>query len=238
MRVQKFDHPSKKVLVTGVSGTGKTTLFEKLIRKEKAKWKFIFDHQGEFSARFGKPGAVTISDLCEQTGAGGWVVFDPIQFANETGPDGERRGLPGAFAFFCAFVMCISENHAGRKILVCDELQKLVNASRSPDELQTILDTGRRFQLDFYAITQAPNLIHNSIRNQITEIYSFRQCDKNAVVFLTDNGFNENEIRNLPRFKYLWRNLGTGENNFQNEQPASATADGARIAGGSTAGNG
>ncbi len=224
MSVQVFSHPSKKVLVTGVSGTGKTTLFEKLIRREKARWKFVFDHQGEFSARFGKRPATTIEELCEQTTAAGYVVFDPVKFQNEILPTGERRGLPGAFAFFCDFVFAMSETMKGRKILVCDELQKLVTNTKTPDELLCILDTGRRYQLDFYGISQAPNLIHNAIRNQITEIYTFRQCDKNAVNFLADNGFNENEIRNLPRFEYLWRNLGTGEDNFKGGTEAQPDA--------------
>jgi len=215
MSVQVFNHPSKKILVTGVSGTGKTTLFEKLIRKEKARWKFVFDHQGEFQARFGHKAALDVETLCEQTAAGGYVIFDPVKFQNEINPgSGERRGLPGAFAFFCDFVFAMSENLRGRKILVCDELQKLVTNTKTPDELLCILDTGRRYQLDFFAISQAPNLIHNAIRNQITEIFSFRQNDANAVKYLSDAGFNENQIRNLERFAYLWRNLTTGEDNF------------------------
>jgi len=226
MSVQVFNHPSKKVLVTGVSGTGKTTLFEKLIRKEKARWKFVFDHQGEFSARFGHEAATDIPTLCEHTGRGGYVIFDPVKFANEAGTDGERRGLPGAFAFFCDFVFAMSENLRGRKILVCDELQKLVTNTKTPDELLCILDTGRRYQLDFFAISQAPNLIHNAIRNQITEIYSFRQNDKNAVQYLADAGFNENEIRNLEKFAYLWRNLATGEDNFRQSERTPADAPG------------
>ena len=216
MSVQVFSHPSKKVLVTGVSGTGKTTLFEKLIRKEKARWKFVFDHQGEFSARFGQRAATNIDELCEQTTRAGWIVFDPVKFANEPNPvTGERRGLPESFAFFCDYVFAMSETLRGRKIIACDELQKLVTNTKTPDELLCILDTGRRYQLDFFAISQAPNQIHNAIRNQITEIYTFRQNDKNAVQYLADAGFNENEIRNLEKFAYLWRNLATGEDNFK-----------------------
>ena len=82
-------------------------------------------------------------------------------------------------------------------------------------------------QLDFYAITNALNAIHNSIRNQTTEIYSFLQSDKNAIAYLTENGFDENQIRNLGQFEYLWRNLRTGENNFSGK---AKPADGARNA--------
>jgi hypothetical protein len=104
-----------------------------------------------------------------------------------------------------------------------------VDANNVPPELICILDTGRRYQLDFYAICQAPNRIHNAVRNQITEVWTFRQSDKNAVAYLVDNSFNEDEIRNLQGHDCLWRNLSTGENNFRvpvarPDAPASANA--------------
>lgn len=206
MSVQVFDHKSKKVLITGTSGTGKTTLLEKLLRKEKSRWKFVFDHQGEFSARFKAPACTDPEQLCEAVARGGWVVFDPVAMY----PGRTRE----AFAFFCDFTFAMAETQKGRKIFVCDELQKLVDNAKTPDELMCILDTGRRYQLDFYGISQAPNLIHNAIRNQITEVFTFRQSDENAIKFLAENGFNENEVRNLKGHAFMWRNLATGENNF------------------------
>lgn len=203
MSVQNFSHPSKKVLVTGVSGTGKSTLFEKLIRKEKARLKFVFDHQGEFSARFNVPAVCDPEGLCEKVALGGWVVFDPVKMCPGRSED--------AFRFYCDFVFAISETVKGRKLFCCDELQKLTNNSEEPAELLCILDTGRRYELDCFFISQAPNRIHNGIRNQLTEIYTFRQSDKNAIAYLKDNGFDEEQVRTLGQFKYLWRNLDTGE---------------------------
>ena len=206
MSVQVFSHPSLKVVLAGASGTGKTTLFEKLLRRHKARLKFVFDHQGEFFQRFGVPACKTAEDLCAAVAAGGWVIYDPCEM------------YPGdteqAFLFFCDFAFEISKTVKGKKLFACDELQMLVTPSNAPIELRAILQTGRRYQLDFYAITNALNAIHNSIRNQITEIYSFQQTDKNAIAYLQENGFDENKIRNLQGFDYLWRNLRTGENNF------------------------
>jgi len=206
MSVQVFSHPSCKVILTGASGTGKTTLFEKLIRKSKARWKFVFDHQGEFSQRFGQTACRNIQSLCEATARGGWIIYDPVEM------------YPGdvetAFLFYADFVFEMSKTFKGHKLFCCDELQMLVTQSTAPVELKTILQTGRRYQLDFFAITNALNAIHNSIRNQTTEIYTFLQSDKNAIAYLAENGFDENQIRNLGQFEYLWRNLRTGENNF------------------------
>lgn len=215
MSVQQFDHRGEKRLITGTSGTGKTTLFWAQLRAEKARLKFVFDHQGEFSSRFKVAPVFDIEGLCEKTSLGGYVCFDPARMiAGGSFRDESGRLSPNqmAFAFFCDYVFEVSQTLKGRKILACDELQKLVSNRDEPQELLVILDTGRRYQLDCFFISQAPNRIHNAVRNQLTVIYTFRQMDANAVKYLADNGFDENEIRNLQNGCYLWRNLDSGEN--------------------------
>ena len=203
--MQNFDHPSCKVLITGTSGTGKTTLFEKLVRKEKARLKFVYDHQGEFSHRFDIPAITDPEEMLEKTSKGGWVVFDPIK----SFPGKSQAG----FDFFCEYVFSIAPTVPGRKLFCCDELQKLTDTSTEPEKFLVLCETGRRFEIDIFCIGQAPNRIHNAIRNQLTEIYTFRQSDKNALNYLTDNGFDPEKIRNLTAEKHEWigRNLDSGE---------------------------
>lgn len=213
--IQNFDHPSDKRLITGTSGTGKTTLFIHQVKQEKARLKFIFDHQGEFSAKLKVPAVHDADGLCQKTSLGGYVVFDPlVMFSGR---------LPEGFSFFCDFVFSVSGVLKGRKLFCCDELQKLVDNKTENPELQNILDSGRRFQIDCLFISQAPNAIHNRIRNQLTEVYTFRQSDDRAIEYLAGNGFPEDKVRSLPNFKYLRRNLNTGETNFE---PAKVSAAG------------
>jgi hypothetical protein len=210
--VQKFDHPANRQLITGVSGTGKTTLFLSTITKEKARLKFVFDHQGEFARKLKIKPIFALEEMFEAVDKGEqWILFDPVDMANDLNAEGKRRGIVETFALFAGCVFLICEVVKGRKLFICDELQKLTNTRNEPDELLAILDTGRRWQIDFYGISQAPNRIHNAIRNQITHITTFRQSDSNAVQYLADNGFSADEIRNLRKGEYLWRNLDSGE---------------------------
>jgi hypothetical protein len=204
MSAENYDWPAKKVLYAGRSGTGKTTLLEKQVRKEKARWKFVYDHKhGEFSKRFGVKPCFTPEELCEQASKGGWVVFDPIQLYKGRVEEG--------FSFFCDFVFCLCEQFKGRKLFICDELQKLLDTHNEPDELVIILDTGPVYQIDCYMVTNAINGIHNRVLNQITEVYAFAQGSKNSAEWLAEKGFDRETVLNLPKFKYQWRNLDTGE---------------------------
>lgn len=226
-----WDWPSTKILYAGSSGVGKTTLLEKRVRKEKARWKFVYDHKhGEFCKRFGAKPCFDFEDLSAATAKGGWVVFDPIRL---------YKGKPEeGFAFFCDYVFAISEQFKGRKLFICDELQKLLDTRREPDELLVVLDTGRVYQIDCFMITNACNGIHNRVRQQISEVYAFKQGDKNAASWLEEKGFNAEELYALPKFEYQWRNLDTGETSSSGHKaqaPGERTADAGSDGGGAAA---
>lgn len=186
----------------GVSGSGKTTLFEKIVSREKSKYKFFYDHQGEFSRRFKMDACFDLEGLAEQTGRGGTIVFDPVKLFPGKSPEG--------FLFFCDFVFSLSGDLPGRKILICDEMQKLAFRDH-PQEVITLMDVGRRMQLDTFFICQSPNQLHPLVRNQLTEIYTFRQGDENAIKPLKTVGFDAKAVAALQRGEWLWRNLNTGD---------------------------
>lgn len=191
-------------MLTGNSGSGKTTLLESMVRKERARWKFVYDHKhGEFCKRFGAEPCFDGEDLTERLEKGGYVVFDPIHLFKGRPEEG--------FAFFCKWVFAICEQSKGRKLFICDELQKLLDTRNDPDELLVILDTGRVYQIDCFMVTNASNGIHNRVRQQITEVYAFKQGDKNACEWLEQKGFDRETLLTMPNFKFICKNLDTGE---------------------------
>lgn len=198
---EKFNHPSCKVCVCGVSGKGKTTLFAKIVASQKARYKFVFDHQGEFSRRFGEKPCYSIDHIIESTEKGGVICFDP---------SGEWPGrYPEAFNFFCDYVFNVSIGLPGRKLFVCDEVQKLAFQD-VPPELLALIDVSRRRQVDMYFICQSPNQLHNMLRNQFTEVYTFQQNDETAMAYFA-KGWNEDEIRNLKPGEWIWKNIDSGQ---------------------------
>jgi hypothetical protein len=73
-----------------------------------------------------------------------------------------------------------------------------------------VLETGRRYGLDAAMISQQPNLIHNRIRNQLTEVVTFQQMDPTAVDWLETVGFDPEAVRALRPGQFLVRNLNSG----------------------------
>ena len=204
--IQVQDHPSIKVILPGVSGVGKSTLLEKLVRKEKARWKFLYDHkQGDLARRFGVRACKTINDLVEATEKGGYVIFDPGLMY----PGHPEKG----FAFFCDYVWNICTTHKGVKVFGTDELNSIIDTRNCPDEFLIILDQGRTFQINCFFIAQSMNEIHNSVRKQMTEVFAFRQGDENGAVWLNEKGIGlpPHDVMKLNPGEFLYKNLNTGK---------------------------
>jgi hypothetical protein len=197
----QLTHRPTKLLITGRSGTGKSTYFTRFVLGSRYHFRFVFDHEGEFQQRTRYPAAVTQEDLVNHLDARRMVIFDPAAM------------FPGrtqeAFAFFCEWVFVVCEHLPGRKLFACDELQKLTGTAAVSWEFACILETGRRRGIDLAMISQAPNLIHNRVRNSLTECVTFVHNDANAVQFLLDVGFGEEDVRNLAPGAFICRDLVT-----------------------------
>jgi len=88
-------HKSSKLIITGQSGTGKSTYFTQYVLNSFQtlyRMIYVFDHQGEFALRSERPAAMTEEDLIEHNKTG-FVIFDPSEmFPGET---------ESAWNFFC-----------------------------------------------------------------------------------------------------------------------------------------
>lgn len=197
--------------MTGMSGTGKTTLFFEKIDAEKAAHKFVYDSQGEFHQRWDIPTAYDGEELFKLIEKGGWVCYDPVETVESIDAKTDAGTLdendaPDPLADWCAVVFAACKQLPGRKLVIIDELDDLTDVSNTPSKLLTLLRTGRRYQVDFYAICQGTNSLHNRVRQQITEIYAFAQGDDNATKWLVSRGLPEEKLLALPPGKYLYKN--------------------------------
>lgn len=192
----QIDHESFCLGVFGSKGSGKTTWGLKYLANSPARVRFLFDFEGEFAIRFGLPKAGTAEEIAAAIETG-WVCFDPWR---------EFRGRKeAAFEFFCEVVMNQCRGMDGRKFFVVDELQRFVTAHNVPEALEEIIWVGRRAGIDCVFISQQPNLLCNSVREQITEACCFQLRDENAVKWPQSFGFDVEEVQNLGKHQWVCR---------------------------------
>ena len=195
-----LSHRPSKVLVTGCSGSGKSTFATKYLANTKATLKLVFDHELEFAYRSKLPVASSEKELADQVKTG-IVIFDPAKM------------FPGkaeeALAFFLDFSLEISDKVPGRKVLFVDEIQLFVDVNRWPPELARVIQTGRRYELDLLLCSQQANELHNRLRQQLTEVVTFRQQDPRAIDWLVKVGpFLPEDVSELPPGSYLaWQRV-------------------------------
>ena len=202
----QIGHRPTKTLIVGASGTGKTTLLIRRIATAAAANVFCSDQEGELSYRLGVTTADPL-DLEAEADASRVMILDPAD-----------TPLPNAECFegFCQWVFQRAQRTPGRKILVVDELQRITttNAGGMCQAFVDILERGRRAGLDVLVGSQAPNLLNNRLRAQVTEVCAFRIIDGRAADWL-DPLLHDAAARllALPRGAYIRRNLDTGEEN-------------------------
>lgn len=192
-------HKPTKLLVTGKSGSGKSTYWLKFIRNSGYAKYFIYDHELEFHLRTGIPAVQSITE--EAIRENQFLVYDPAREWPGSAPDG--------FNYFSELVYRVCQQFPGKKLFACDELQKLLGTDTVSPEFSTLIETGRREEIDTAFVSQQPNLIHNRIRNQLTEVVTFAQVDRRAIQFLEDVGYQETEVRGLQELEFISLDLMT-----------------------------
>lgn len=203
-----LNHQATKVVITGKSGSGKTTYFERLVRHGfNNPWRtiFIYDWQGEMSQRIGLPPVDRSEHLADALKTG-FVCYDP----GEEWPGEPETG----FDFFCAWVFetrqAIVNDEVRRGLapssclFACDELQQLVG-NNMPWEFKCIIQTGRRWGIDSAIVSQQLNEIPNTLRNQCTEVVTFQHSDPYVLGVMDTWGFDPDQVNGLAIGEYLWR---------------------------------
>jgi len=199
-------HRPTKIAIVGSSGTGKSTFFTQYISKANYAKIFVFDSEGEYGLRTGSNVCYSTEDLTNSLANDLQVVFDPcVMFEgnNEAG-----------FEFFAEWIFTLSKQPSltnTRKLFAVDEAQTLISTDTVSHWLQCVVETGRRYTLDWLSVQQGLHLVHNRVRLQMTDVVAFRTTEKRALDWLEQNEFPSDEIRSLPDFHYRARNMRTGQ---------------------------
>lgn len=197
------------VHATGRSGTGKTSLCERYVVGSKYGEVFIFDHQSELAERLGVQPFYNIDDVFSEKERR-VKCYDPsYQFAGS---------FIEAFDAFSEAVFGLVRNRKTlwETLLVCDEVQQMSPLYAPSVGFLKCLQTGRRFGLDTFTMSQQPNRISSQLREQFTEVYFTQLVDDNSLKFSRDFGIDDETIRGLQvvdevEANYLWLNTRTGE---------------------------
>jgi hypothetical protein len=200
-------HKPTKVLITGASGTGKTTFaLSYLLGSIRHRSIIVYDWQSEIAGRLNLPAvpldAGAVFDALSEFRI---VCIDP-QHTETRAAEGLRE--------VCLLARTWAKEQDTPTLLAVDELHRLQNtgATGLPDEYIDVLEFGRRDRLDLVIVSQAPNLLHNRVKNQLTELVAFRLVDKRAAEWLTPFGLDYETQLTLERGQFRYCNIETGEN--------------------------
>jgi len=182
------------VLLSGTSGSGKTTFALRLLANSKAPFRFIWDPDGQISNRLGMATAQNEEELgCAiETG---WIIFDPNLMFPGRHPEG--------FAWFAGWVFGVCSGLAGRKWLLVDEVWRYCNNLTIPSSLAECVQTGRVRGLSCIFATQRPNKLNESISNEVTEAVCFRTQGSNALKKLQELGCDPDLVAELPPGRFI-----------------------------------
>lgn len=198
-------HRPVKTVITGKSGSGKTTYFQRVIENGFGSyWKtvFLYDWQGEMAERLNVQPCFSLEQLPEALKSG-FVAYDPC----EDFDDDMENGLL-AFAHWC-FEVCKADDKFPEypRLFCCDEVQLLIDTPNyCPREIKRIYQTGRRCGLDSAFVAQQLNELNNKIRSQSTERVTFQHEDPLVLELMAKWGFKPQDVASLAVGEFLYRN--------------------------------
>lgn len=199
-----LQHKAVRVSVCGMTATGKSTFCERYLKNCNAQTVYVFDHQqNEFANRLGVEPITSFLQLDQAHCRQKFICFDPYP---EFGGD-----LESGFSFFCRYVYERNINSQHTTLFFTDEMDMLQGYSVVNTDLRDLLVAGRRRKIDVLYICQQLNLIHNTLRNTLTELVIFRTNDARALAYPIDLGLNEDEIRDLPDCHFFHLDLKTNK---------------------------
>jgi len=184
-----FTAKPRHTAVFGMTGSGKTTFIFDYMRKSPVVCRFIFDDQGQASARLKIPLSSTPAEM-ERALATRWMLYNPhIMF-----PGDEQAG----FDFFCDWVFQTCKRGHGWKQVCADEVWRFQNRDKMPKPLAVLSQMGRVEGIELITGTQQPHKVNDSITGGATFMVCFRMDESVHLRKVRELGGPVDIIQNLP----------------------------------------
>jgi hypothetical protein len=203
----QIDARPRVTVITGRSGSGKSTFALRLLVNERVVCRYVFDARGEYSNRLGLPQCYDLETL-KFAEDDGFALFDPgVMFPGRHAE---------AFSWFCNYVTSRIAAPSpdplplGRKILFVDEVWKYCDRRSIPEPLAVCVQEGRKLQLETVFATQLPHQLAQGITNEATEVVAFNVRENLALDRLAEFGLARERISALPPGAFIARNLDSG----------------------------
>lgn len=167
----------------------------------------VYDWQGgEFAKRLGgvlcpsRDSLVVAIELNRRI-----VCYDAD--AGEHDPTGE------GFEWFCQMAFEVGGITPGRKLVVVDECQDLIDPWNMPEALGDLLSRGRRRQIDTCIVGRSANSLQTEARDQVSELYVFRCIDENSLKYPKSVGLDPERVKALKDTEFIHKDMRTGDQN-------------------------
>ena len=205
-------HKGRGFWLSGVRGTGKSTLFCQILRNHPCDHLLVFDHQGEFADRLGCFSCFTWEDCDRAWAAGKAVLFDPRKLYPGERPDPKGKAMPWgraeAFLEWSRWTWKrINEDPFRTKLWAWDESGNSVpsHGGYNGHPARLIVEEGRVRGCDLLWATQQTNQANNQLRNQATDVFAFRHADTTAAGWLIEKGWKFEDLARLPDGSFLYK---------------------------------
>ena len=108
------------------------------------------------------------------------------------------------------------KDHGENLLMVCDESNEVTSATARSARLRELVSRGRHYGVDSLFIAQRPEMLHNDIKANASEVVAFNLNSENSFFRTVFGKDIAEKIKTLPKYHYAYWN-NTGKTYFANE---------------------
>jgi hypothetical protein len=187
------------VLVTGISGTGKSTFAANLARQtlRKSRFNFFFDPEGQWADWLGGYLCRSMAEAARAISSTGICFYCPDEFPTQ------KLG----FEKFCEWFWTFGCSFRGTKRMWHDEINGDIPHSPALYEkhtMQLIIGKGRKRGMQYVGISPEWQTLCTTFRSQFKQIYAFANPDPDCADYMVKKGIPAEEYARLQRGQFIY----------------------------------